>query len=439
MKSSVLLSVLLFSFALLESRSMAIGEFLDLGPLLGHISSTNARIWAKASGPARLSIRLGANEDLSDGREVKGPALEKAADFAGQILVSNLVPSRRYFYSVLLDGKAAMVRPYPSFVSAPPEGARGHVRFVFASCVGNSAWDSAGTWGDMATRTNFDLLLMLGDNHYANSTDPAVLGKFFRAQRTIAGYQEICRRVPQYAIWDNHDYSPEPCDKTAPDKGRALQTFEAFWPNPAHGEPDNPGVYFNFSRSGVEFFMTDDRYDRSPNDAPEDGRKSYLGSGQLSWLKRGLLASRAAVKIIASGGEFQTFGMKNSWTSFKRERDELFKFIEDHEITGVILISGDRHFTAAYQVTGKFIEVTSGPLGSANAESKPLPEMFYYGGRGKFYCIFDIDTARVEPAVTLEVYRTGDGLVRRREFAWGEILGTTRISPLPVPDGNTRK
>jgi alkaline phosphatase D len=179
--------------------------------------------------------------------------------------------------------------------------------------------------------------------------------------------------------------------------------------------------------------MLDDRYHRTPDNAPENGSKTMLGQAQLAWLKRGLLQSQAPIKVLASGCEWESHGLKNSWTTFKRERDELFQFIVDHGLTGILLLSGDRHFTAAYQVIGRFIEVTSGPLGSRNAETRPTPEMFYYSGRGKYYCIYDIDTAGEKPAVTLEVYRTGDGLVERRAFTWEEVTGAAKIRTLASP------
>ena len=92
----------------------------------------------------------------------------------------------------------------------------------------------------------------------------------------------LLRRIPQYAIWDNHDYGPEPTDKRLKNKEQTLEAFKMFWPNPAYGEADNPGVYFKFRRGDVDFFMTDDRYNRDPNNAPEDGRKSYLGAKQFA-------------------------------------------------------------------------------------------------------------------------------------------------------------
>ncbi len=431
MKSLSRLLSLLSVVAFAATNALAApAAYLELGPLLGHVSANDARVWAKASGPAALAIRIGQQEDLSDAVTVKGPSLEAGADFIGTALVPSLKPAQRYFYSTLLDGEPAMLRPYPSFVTAPAEGAKGRVRFAFVSCVGYNGFDSAGTWSDLSTRTNFDVLLMLGDNHYGNTTDPKKHLQFFSVQRRLPGYADISRRVPQYAIWDNHDYAPEPCDKTAKDKERTLAAFKNFWPNPAYGEPDNPGVYHKFSRAGVEFFMLDGRYHRDPYTVPEEER-THLGAQQLAWLKRELLASKALVKVIATGGEWQTFSQKASWASFKRERDDLFKFIEDNHITGVLLLSGDRHFTAAYHVLGKYIEVTSGPTGSSNADGKATPEMFYSGGKGKFYCIFDVDTAREQPAVSLEIYRTGDGQVYKRAFTWEEVTGAAKITPLP--------
>src|SRR6185295_5213382 len=98
---------------------------------------------------------------------------------------------------------------------------------------------------------------------------------------------------------------------------------------PAYGEKDNPGVYFKFGRGDVDFFMLDDRYHRDPNTAPEDGHKSQLGEKQLAWLKRELQASKAKVKVLAAGGEWETYGVPASWASFLRERDDVFKFIEE--------------------------------------------------------------------------------------------------------------
>ena len=408
------------------------GAYLALGPLLGDVTSTNAKVWLEATGSALLSVAVGQQEDLADRVGFKAPALDASSFYSAQVLIRDLEPDTRYYYAVLVNGELATPRPFPSFRTAPRDGTTGHQRFAFVSCVGYNGFDSAGAWSDLSTRTNFDLLLMLGDNHYGNTTDPAKHFEKFGVQRRLPGYAELSRRVPQYAIWDNHDYSPEPTDKRARGKADSLRAFRMLWPNPAYGEKDNPGVYFKFTRGDIDFFMTDDRYHRDPNDAPEDGHKSYLGEKQLAWLKRELLASKGKVKILASGGEWQTHSQPASWASFLRERNDLFQFIRDNGIGGVLLISGDRHFTAAYQVAGQFIEVTSGPMGSKNSVPVPTAEMFWNGGKtGKFYCIYDVNTVTADPQVTLEVYQAGEGLVLRRAFEWDEVLGRKAIPPMP--------
>jgi alkaline phosphatase D len=151
----------------------------------------------------------------------------------------------------------------------------------------------------------------------------------------------------------------------------------------------------------------------------------------MDWLKRELRASRAPIKFIASGSEWQTDGHPDSWKSFLRERQEIFDFIRTQNISGVVLISGDRHFTGGYHIQRRFLEVTAGPLGAKNFPTKNLPEMFFNQGEGKLYCVFDVDTALSPPGVTLEVYRAGDGLIAKRPFTWDEIEGVTPIPPLP--------
>ena len=136
--------------------------------------------------------------------------------------------------------------------------------------------------------------------------------------------------------------------------------------------------------------------------------------------------------MLASGGEWQAHGTDDSWRSFKSERRDILDFLENQSIQGVLLISGDRHYTGAYHVEGKWIEVTTGPIGSASVIAKNAPESFlnFSATKGHFYCVYDLDTAVTPPAVTLEVYRVGDGLVEHRPFAWDEVRGAKKIKLL---------
>lgn len=412
----------------------AAAPYLELAPMIGHTSSSDTRIWVRASGAAKPSVRIGMKADLSDARTVRGPRLEAASGFMGHLQVDGLRASTRYHYSVLLDGKAALLPPYPAFTTAPREGEPGKVRVAFTSCAGYYGYLATAGYADMA-RTNFDLLLMLGDSHYANTNDPIIQRQYYFDQRDTAGWRGLSPRVPIYAIWDDHDFGPNDSDGTMPGKEISLRTFAEHWANPSYGEPDNPGVYCKFTRANVDIFMLDGRYHRDPNKAKNLPHKTNLGAKQLAWFKRELLASRAPIKVLVSGGEWQTFGTDDSWTSFKEEREEIFKWIEDNHLSGILLLSGDRHFTGAYQVRGKWIEVTSGPIGSAPAGVKKSAEAFLdlSATKGHFYSIYDLDTTVSPPKVTLEIYRVGDGLAERRTFSWDEVTGAAKIKLLPPP------
>ncbi len=427
-------SMLLLAAALLAGNTtLPAAPFLGLGPMVGHTGPRETRIWAKASEGARLAVKIGRAPDLADGRVVEGPRLGAESDFMGHVAIGGLEPATTYHYVVLLDGAPAMARPYPAFTTAPETGAAGKQRIAFSSCVGRSGFMTAAIWAEMAARTKFDVLLMLGDNHYADSTAPEPQRKAYYDHRSVLGYADITRRVPTYAIWDDHDYGPNDSDGTAKGKEISLVTFQQFWANPAYGQPDDPGVYFKLSRGDVDFFMLDNRYHRSPNRAPDDGTKTMLGAKQLAWFKREILASKAKVKFIASGSEWERNGHLDSWTSFAREREEIFEHLMKNDVPGVILLSGDRHFTGGYQIAGRLIEITSGPLGSKTTNGINKPDMFLNLVEGTMCSVFDIDTTGREPQLTLEVYRGGAGLIQARKFTWDEINGRTKIETLPLP------
>jgi alkaline phosphatase D len=70
-----------------------------------------------------------------------------------------------------------------------------------------------------------------------------------------------------------------------------------------------------------------------------------LGAEQFAWLKTELESSTAVFKVLVSGsGWSKAKGPGgDSWAAFLYERDRLFDFIRDQEITGVVMMSGDSH------------------------------------------------------------------------------------------------
>lgn len=405
--------------------------FLHAGPLVGHVTDTTARLWAKASNQTTLAFKIGEAEDLADGRVAEGPALKTDTSFTGQVEVTGLKPSTQYYYVPLLDREAALARPYPSFITAPAADSPSKLRVAFGSCVGPRGYSAAAAFGAMAELRNFDLLLMLGDNHYGDTTNPDLLRDHLFMHRKVSGFETLIRKTPTYAIWDDHDFGPNNSDGTSDGKAGSLAVFRQWWANPDYGEPNNPGCYYRFSHSGIDFFMLDVRYYRTPNKTPDDGTKTMLGERQLAWLKSGLAESRAKFKIVGSGSEWQTLTQPDCWSSFARERQDIFDHINDKNIEGVVLLSGDRHFTAGYQVQNRHLEFTSGPLGSGNATLQPNPERFTGSDEGKLWAVLDLDPTGKEPQLAYEIWQAGGGLLERRELRYHEVNGRAKITSSP--------
>jgi len=99
-------------------------------------------------------------------------------------------------------------------------------------------------------------------------------------------------------------------------------------------------------------------------------------------------------------------------------------------IEGVVFLSGDRHFCAGYQILGRWLEFTSGPLGSPN-EKNPVaalsPETFSMRNEWKMWMVLEIDTSGPESLVSYEIWAAGEGLVERRNLASEEVSGLAKV------------
>jgi alkaline phosphatase D len=400
--------------------------------MLGHVSDTEAWIWVKASKPASLKVRVSEHADFTDAREVSFGQVDEKTGRTASIRVDGLHADTHYHYEVILDDRIVSTTPAPSFVAASPTGKQGRLRVAFGSCVGRLPEHSAAAWGHIASRGNFDLFLMLGDNHYGDTTELERQRLYYTAHRQLAGFREIGAQRPVYAIWDDHDFGPNNSDSTTVGKEQSRQAFYEYWANPVRtAEKEDPAIYHTFERNGVGFFMLDVRWHRTPNNEPDGATKTMLGATQLAWLKRELQASKARVKIIASGSEWQTYSQPDSWAKFLTERDALLSWMQQEGIEGVIFLSGDRHFSAGYHIHDKWVEFTAGPLGSdsqKDAMAVVSPETFTLHHDGKLWMVLDIDCSTATPSVSYEVWQAGAGMVESKPLAWDAICGRTVIA-----------
>lgn len=314
------------------------------GPMVGAPGPNHLAVWVRASGEFEVRLEVAADRDFRDLRGSATAPARAADDFCAVLRVDNLQPTTRYWYRLRYDGQTDRNQPLPFRATTAPAGAA-DFRVAFGSCC-RIQFDSQQRIFAAVRALEPDLFLWLGDNIYADSDQPASLADLYRRGRLVDHLTPLLRSTPQLAIWDDHDFGFNDADGSHPGKAGSLQVFKQYWANPGYGEAGNPGVYFQQSYGGVDFFFLDGRYYRDASDAPDRPGKTMLGSRQKQWLKDALMASRAPFKLLVSGTGWSSAENEkggDSWAVYRHERDEIFDFIRDRGVTGVVGLSGDSH------------------------------------------------------------------------------------------------
>ena len=372
------------------------------GPLVGAIEPNRVTLWMFA--PAESECTYAVHADSPDSAKSGKGQITAVSNPAGEgpgrpfkCVVKGLLPDTRYHYKITVDGKSdpAWVG---SFKTAPVKGKPAAFRLALTSCM--KIGQPQASWYLLLAQQP-DLHLTVGDTHYADTTDPTVQWKHHVAYRRQKEFATVLRNVPTYAIWDDHDYGPNNSDGTEECKECSLAGWKQIWANPPLGTPDIPGAFFKFSHGDVDFFMVDSRYHRSPNKVPDDEEKRMLGDAQFAWLLDGLKRSKARFKVIVSGSTLHDSKV-DGWRIYTFSRHRLFDALKEHQISGVMYMSGDMHKSLVWEhheserVGYPMVEVMS----SGVANSKTLS-----------FATVDFDTTRKDPTARVRIVY-GDGTVR---------------------------
>ncbi len=406
------------------------------GPMVGAMTTSKLQLWMRASGRYPVSVLYGQLPDLSDARQSDEVAATPENDFVVRVELTGLQADTTYYYRVLVAGEPAKYLdnlPPFRFHTAPQGPSR--FRVGFGSCARWQEYPHQPIWPALE-RWEPDLFFWLGDNIYADTIEPAIMSDLYKIQRAVPEFQGLGSSVPQFAVWDDHDYGLNNSDLGNPMREDSLRLFKQYWANPGYGTPQTPGVFFKYNYGGVDFFFLDNRYHRDPNDKPDGPDKTHLGAGQLAWLKDGLQASDAPFKVLITGGGWShnpDATGEDNWASYRHERDGLFNFIRDEEIGGVLLMSGDIHRAEAncipWSANGGYdlYEFASSGL----AQNTPVPEWIevpevrlrepFTGGHNAG--VIDFDLTQDDPVVRFNVINA------RAQSAWDEPV-TLRASEL---------
>lgn len=374
---------------------------LTCGPMVAATGDATTRVWLRADGPCEVQVRV-RPASPSDAAPWSPPVTARtrdAADHTAVVELAGLSPATEYAYEVLVDGAPAPGGPW-TFRTLPAPGT-GKVSIAFGSCIHQGRQPEQPIF-DVIAAARPSAFVFLGDNHYFDHDDcddPAKLWARARAQRENPGLRALLATTPTFAQWDDHDYGPNDSDRTFALKRVTREIFTSYWPNVGAGE-DGEGIYTRATLGPIDLFLLDDRFFRDPNREPNSPDKTILGARQRAWLLEGLAASKAPLKVVATGGQFLArYHTFESWQLARDEREAIVDAIRDGGIKGVMFISGDRHLSEVVRWPAEragypLWDITSSPLANrafGRGGAVPNPDRQFIYGDGNSYGVIEVD------------------------------------------------
>jgi alkaline phosphatase D len=256
---------------------------------------------------------------------------------------------------------------FASHVSAEP------YKILFGSCLHQ---DKPLNILDQIYSEKPDAFIFLGDNVYGD-TEAETMDALKQAYATADKFLNRERLGEIHAIWDDHDYGRNDGGGDYPLKKQSEALFLDFWKVPINDvRRQRDGIYYStITQIGdvtLQMIFLDTRFFRSQlkkypinflsrfsqylqTQDTQDIEATLLGKEQWVWLYK-QLAKSADIRIIASSIQVLASNHRwEKWSNFPAERQELLSAIKNRNGGDILLISGDRHFSALYEMPGASI------------------------------------------------------------------------------------
>jgi phosphodiesterase/alkaline phosphatase D-like protein len=307
-------------------------------------------IWAGASTPTEATVTAKLAHPGADAVLRVSPSarvdVTRRADVV-VVRISGMHPGTRYRYSLVVGGRAD--GSGEGSFRTPPAGPASFT-VAFSSCARTG---SDGAVFDVIRAEHPVLFLHLGDMYYANITsdDPDRYRRAFDRVLTSPAQANLVRSTATAYVWDDHDFGPNDADRTAPGRHAAHRVYREYVPHYPFGlEGAEAPLAQAFTIGRVRFIVTDTRSARTPSSAPDDARKTMLGTEQRAWLESELDAANGHYPVIVWVNPDPWIGAARAgadgWAGYATERTAIADFIVRRRIRGLFMLSGDTHAVA---------------------------------------------------------------------------------------------
>lgn len=353
MQNLILLAISLFSTLLPAQYAPQI-----YGPMWGYNTDSETVMWVQGDTTFRVSVEYFRLDKPSEKRTTTELTSQKGTAFSVKIPIQGLDAGTKYQARLIVNGE---LRPQLyNFQTQPAEKAfEFSVATGSCACLRDKSSPSKRSGYDHASGYHIyraiakrkpDYMAWLGDNIYLRNGEwNSFEGVCYRYTHTrkLPQIQELLRHTHHFSTWDDHDYGSNNGNERTKSKDFASEGFELFWANPKTHPEGKKGIYYQYSIGDADFFMTDDRYFRSPDTLADSKDKHFLGAEQLEWLLDGLENSKAAFKLVAIGTQYLNPNphprKEGYWIDYPSEAQYFLHEIKRRNIEGVFFLTGDVH------------------------------------------------------------------------------------------------
>jgi alkaline phosphatase D len=406
------------------------------GPMLGNVTADAASFWVRTFRESEVKVEVQPQRGYKSEKKkfslfagcqrkqnTEKSGLSKTSadkDYTTIVRIDGLLPNTTYNYRLYVDNKLIHVAD-SSFRTNPEQGEPAQFSIAFGGGAGYVP-EHERVWATIKQRDPH-ALLMLGDNVYIDDPEHLLTHRYcYYRRQSRPEWRELISGRGVYAIWDDHDFGMDdsyggPEIENPQWKRPVWEVFTQNWNNPSYGGgSEQPGVWFDFYIADVHFIMLDCRYYRESS-GRHDSRvdnPSMLGPVQLEWLKKTLKNSKGTFKILASsvpmspGTKGDGPGGLDTWDGYTEERDEIHQFLHDNHISGVTVISADRHRSDVRRIPRgegyMLYEFMSSVL--TNYHTHPVvetPELIFGYNEDNSFGLVHFDTKANDPKMTFEI------------------------------------
>lgn len=377
--------------------------------IAGEPTQDGVLLHARLSGPGRVRFRWVAdgsgNVHIGSWR-----AAEPDSDHVVKALLKGLAPASRYRWRAQVEGET-QPGEWSVFRTLYPPTRADNISFAVVTSIDQDAFLRGKRFGFIETtppaaqpdrKLGYRALQAIaeqkplfvvfnGDVVNYEGPRPGVDATSMRAiwheQFAMPRFAGLFARTSTYWVKDDRDFRFHHADRTGsrpPSAELGARIFREQVPVVDPNDANAPGWRTHRVNADLQIWLLEGRDHRAPNASPDTPEKSLWGKNQLTWLKRTLLASKAAWRVVVTPTPLVGPDRRDqddnhtNLGGFRSEGEAFLGWAADEHLPerGLVVIAGGRHWQYHSIHPSGVHELSAGPLHDQNLERGILPGGF---------------------------------------------------------------